>query len=1473
MGVATVPTGYPPGWQWDYDGETERSFYVHTPTGVRQYHFPKAGDELELAAALTRSKPDKETASSSTKAPLPTNAKVGQQRQQQQPGNQVATPASNIKRQIASTAPHISSAAPKQNPGPLRHQSVTQHEAATLQSPSRQQNISNAPNPTFPLAQQNVEPAIQQPPFQQANQTSVVLRQNISRPNPTGQQIPIDVNGRSHAVNTSPAPSISNRPLSLASSRGSAQSPIGHNASYFSDRIQQTGSPSIPIVATPPPIPPKVHKPAHGKQFQTSNSPSFVRYNNADEVLSARLRILSLPDRDRENMMRNLRNLARIYPDVTFLQFVNPYIDLPLANQSDLPNVDIPPGKPLHSSASSVHESPRRSSESVLEQHYDAILERTSSISRDSRVPISQTITSAHPRAYSISEEPLPPRRTQTSPPAVGASPGASAPSFGTALDFETSYHSTHNLQPTIQVPLGLAQATVVDLKQQGSVGAQTLSELPVGMQQAELDCDPITGISGGAQTLCELPVGLQQAALDFDPMIGISVVQESISPRDMSTMGVATAPIQHQESSLHNNQLQTANSQSRSTGASRPENKSRESWQKTILEANELRVQSNRSIEPQQLEMRPPVITRQMGQKSLSRKPLAKQIPNQPVLNRLTSSQSYNQPSSPQSLPYPLAKQEPQSLSTFPHNTTQQGSSTIPAPSSNRHVVRSQSPISSQQSPVSRPGIVSGASTQSLSDQIHQRQPSLPSISMHTPSPQPWQQTIEGRPPLSQDSSNLNHPSQASNDSPKQQSQIGGPPNQASIHLHQQAQEKVENDRQEFDRLNGIIKEQNQQLLVLYNQNLQNMQNLQSQQNVVATKQSGQHSQAIGGQPHMNTQQQYIQGSVQLEASSGQVQSAPNLHRVSTAPVTPSGSLMNSLQHTQSMPSTKIKAVASPTTGKPNGVERAIEELKKHPRATAGLIGGFATAAAYAMDVDIEQAVWLSKRFIPTGQIAGNKKRKPMTAANEQNPSQASGFHQAVAKPGSKPSMRLQGADPSAQTQTTQHYVAQDAPSPHTTAISAPVNSLATQKVQDTEQKIQQQQYSQVSNSGAQHHLQQNNQPGRLPQNLTQQNVSQEPNNQPANTQHQNSQLLQNLLKITQLLPLPNDNQGDTAQGNQVVQNQVPEAKYYQEQNIQVRTRSVPNLTLATYLSFLLLQNQDQHVGFEPNLQVYLQPENHQQHIDPAISPPDYTPDLNRINSDPSISDVSPEVFQQQQEYFDPISGSQNSQVDAQEQVHSDSSTSISAEEPMQLGHGDVGGPSLYEQTATQGPPYQENEQDYFIDQSAVDPRADVNIETGNNILIEQNLSVQIDTTDQFARPSQSSSTLQNDGFHTVDTSGGEQPEYFFDVDQSTDVAAGAAEGDVAAQADVDTVAADTSDHDQLQGPQTGPNENSGQGFGEGAVSNQNYNLYQQAGLDDEEVEEDGMMHLQDDDGMDELYEDDNGYDDDGYDDYSDDA
>jgi hypothetical protein len=43
------PNTLPSGWESDYDGTSERWFFVHRPTGFSQFFFPKAGDENRIA--------------------------------------------------------------------------------------------------------------------------------------------------------------------------------------------------------------------------------------------------------------------------------------------------------------------------------------------------------------------------------------------------------------------------------------------------------------------------------------------------------------------------------------------------------------------------------------------------------------------------------------------------------------------------------------------------------------------------------------------------------------------------------------------------------------------------------------------------------------------------------------------------------------------------------------------------------------------------------------------------------------------------------------------------------------------------------------------------------------------------------------------------------------------------------------------------------------------------------------------------------------------------------------------------------------------------------------------------------------------------------------------------------------------------------------------------------------------------------
>ena len=57
MATQQLPTSLPPGWESDYDGNTERWFFIHRPTGFTQFVFPKAGDEHTRVAQLAQPQP------------------------------------------------------------------------------------------------------------------------------------------------------------------------------------------------------------------------------------------------------------------------------------------------------------------------------------------------------------------------------------------------------------------------------------------------------------------------------------------------------------------------------------------------------------------------------------------------------------------------------------------------------------------------------------------------------------------------------------------------------------------------------------------------------------------------------------------------------------------------------------------------------------------------------------------------------------------------------------------------------------------------------------------------------------------------------------------------------------------------------------------------------------------------------------------------------------------------------------------------------------------------------------------------------------------------------------------------------------------------------------------------------------------------------------------------------------------------
>jgi hypothetical protein len=55
--VQQLPSTLPPGWESDYDGTSERWFFIHRPTGFSQFFFPKAGDEHTRLAELAQPQP------------------------------------------------------------------------------------------------------------------------------------------------------------------------------------------------------------------------------------------------------------------------------------------------------------------------------------------------------------------------------------------------------------------------------------------------------------------------------------------------------------------------------------------------------------------------------------------------------------------------------------------------------------------------------------------------------------------------------------------------------------------------------------------------------------------------------------------------------------------------------------------------------------------------------------------------------------------------------------------------------------------------------------------------------------------------------------------------------------------------------------------------------------------------------------------------------------------------------------------------------------------------------------------------------------------------------------------------------------------------------------------------------------------------------------------------------------------------
>lgn len=451
-------SGYPPGWEADYDGETERWFYTHKPTGVRQYHFPKAGDEVELAAAMSRTKAANETklkennTAESSRDLATAEVKPGSTKTE--PPD--ATSGQQVQPSIIPTRGDLS-----QNPAIRRSVS----ERATPTSP---QPIPNVFRQSFQAAQGTNATTAQQLPFQQ---TSLAALPPLNTQLHGTSRLPYQVASSAHPIrintnavnqdgNVSPVQSMSAGPLSYSTSKGAGMGSGNRGAPYFTQEPQRIPDPSTPVASDPPPVPPKVTEsdraPAAGNNYlgQRNSHSSSVPNNNAGEVISSRLGILYLSDSDKEDVITNLQNLARMYPDVTLSQLVDPHMELPRAKIPDLP------------SSSRVPSDVDAKSQGAFQSTSPA---PAPVISADASLPIAFV-------AYS--REPQPTHRTYTSPVA-GPNPSVGAPSPSSSVDYQRRPHSTSNASMTstaIQTQHDRSHSSSFSSRRQDSIGTQTYS-------------------------------------------------------------------------------------------------------------------------------------------------------------------------------------------------------------------------------------------------------------------------------------------------------------------------------------------------------------------------------------------------------------------------------------------------------------------------------------------------------------------------------------------------------------------------------------------------------------------------------------------------------------------------------------------------------------------------------------------------------------------------------------------------------------------------------------------------------------------------------------------------------------------------------------------------------------------------------------------------------------------------------------
>ena len=492
-------SGYPPGWEADYDGETERWFYTHKPTGVRQYHFPKAGDEVELAAAISRTKAANEAKSK---------------------GNNTTEGSKDL-----ATAKVISGTSKLQ---------------ATDQSPTIRRSVSERVTPTSPQP----IPSLFKQSFQAAQRTDATTAQQTSpaalpplntqlhsTPRPpiqvasSAHPLRINTNAPNQGGNVSPVQSMSAGPWNQSTSKASGMSYSGRGAPYLSQGSQRTPDSSIPVASEPPVVPPKVlesdRAPVAGSKYpgQTHSHSSSVLHDSAGDVICSRLGIQYLSDSDKEDVITNIQNLARMYPDVALSQLVDPHMELPRAKV---------PNQPSSSQVPSSQERKRIAR--------DTSPAPASAISADASLPIAFVAYSRGPQ----------PTQMTYSSPVAGPNPGFGAPSPSSSFDYQRRQHSSSNVSITstaIQTSHDRTHSSSISSKRQDSIGTQTYSpQTRSELAQTAWGLKPASASTEGPEMAAGIPARpattapIQAVESSSDAFGGRPSKQHSVSRKPLSS-------------------------------------------------------------------------------------------------------------------------------------------------------------------------------------------------------------------------------------------------------------------------------------------------------------------------------------------------------------------------------------------------------------------------------------------------------------------------------------------------------------------------------------------------------------------------------------------------------------------------------------------------------------------------------------------------------------------------------------------------------------------------------------------------------------------------------------------------------------------------------------------------------------------------------------------------------------------------